>query len=69
VTKIALLGAGGKMGVRLATNLKHSRFAVDHVEVSPEGRERLRKTVGATCVELDPALAAADVVVLAVPDR
>ena len=33
MTKIALLGAGGKMGVRLATNLKGSRFDVDHVEV------------------------------------
>jgi len=69
MTNIALLGAGGKMGVRLATNLQNSRFQVDHVEVSPEGRERLQKAIGAQCVELDPALAAADVVVLAVPDR
>ncbi len=69
MTKIALLGAGGKMGVRLATNLKGSRFAVDHVEVSQEGRARLKEAVGADCVELADALANADVVVLAVPDR
>ena len=38
MTRIALLGAGGKMGVRLATNLKGSRFEVDHVEVA-RGRD------------------------------
>ncbi len=69
MTRIALLGAGGKMGVRLATNLRGSRFAVDHVEVSEPGRERLRSLVGAECVELDEALGRADVVVMAVPDR
>jgi len=69
MTKIALLGAGGKMGVRLATNLKGSRFDVDHVEVSQEGRKRLQDVVGAQCVELDTALGQADIVVMAVPDR
>ena len=37
MTAIALFGAGGKMGYRLASNLKGSRFAVRHVEVSPAG--------------------------------
>ncbi len=69
MTRIALLGAGGKMGVRLATNLQGSAYRVDHVEVSPEGRERLKAAVGAHCVEQQSALAAADVVVMAVPDR
>jgi putative NADH-flavin reductase len=46
VTKIALLGASGKMGVRLSTNLKDTRFDVDHVEVSQEGRARLKQTLG-----------------------
>src|SRR3546814_5620090 len=69
MTKIALIGAGGKMGVRLATNLRGSRFAVDHVEVSEEGRKRLKDGIGVDCVDLDTALAAADVVILAVPDR
>lgn len=69
MTKIALLGAGGKMGVRLATNLKGSRFSVDHVEITAEGRERLKQAIGADCVSEDDALAGADVVVLAVPDR
>lgn len=69
MTKIALLGAGGKMGVRLATNLQGSRFDVAHVEVSAEGQERLRKATGAACVSQAKALAGADVVVMAVPDR
>jgi hypothetical protein len=69
MTKIALLGAGGKMGVRLATNLRGSPFAVDHVEVAEEGRQRLKDAIGADCVERDAALAGADVVVMAVPDR
>jgi hypothetical protein len=69
MTKVALLGAGGKMGVRLATNLQGSRFDVDHVEVLEEGRQRLKSAVGAECVDQDRALARADVIVMAVPDR
>jgi hypothetical protein len=69
MTKIALLGAGGKMGVRLATNLKGSRYRVDHVEISEEGRRRVRAALGVDCIEQTEALAGADVVVMAVPDR
>jgi hypothetical protein len=69
MTKIALLGAGGKMGVRLATNLIGSPYDVDHVEVSPEGRQRLKAAVGFDCVDQDKALAGADIVLMAVPDR
>lgn len=57
------------MGVRLARNLKTSRFDVDHVEITAEGRERLKGAIGADCVEQDAALAGADVVIMAVPDR
>jgi hypothetical protein len=69
MTKIALLGAGGKMGVRLSKNLSGSRFDVAHVEVSPEGRARLKDATGIDCVDQATALASAEVVVLAVPDR
>ncbi len=69
MTKIALLGAGGKMGVRLATNLEGTRFDVAPVEVAEAGRERLRAATGMECVEQGQALSRADVVVLAVPDR
>lgn len=69
MTRIALVGAGGKMGVRLAANLKGSRYDVLHVEKSEAGRERLLKTTGAVCVEMEEAVASADVVILAVPDN
>lgn len=68
MTKVALLGAGGKMGVRLATNLKGSPYEVLHVEVSEEGRSRLKDATGFDCVDRDAALRDADVVLMAVPD-
>jgi hypothetical protein len=66
--KIALMGAGGKMGVRLATNLKGSGYEVAHVEVSEAGRERLKAALGVDCVDVDAALDGAKAVILAVPD-
>ena len=69
MTKIALMGAGGKMGVRLATNLMGSRFDVAPVEVAEAGRARLKAATGLDCIEQGQALSRADVVVLAVPDR
>ncbi len=68
MTSIALLGAGGKMGHRLARNLRGSRFDVRHVEVSDAGRARLRDDFNIGCVAAEAALAGADVVILAVPD-
>ncbi|RAI00892.1 semialdehyde dehydrogenase [Acuticoccus sediminis] len=66
--KLALLGAGGKMGVRLANNLVGSGYDVAYVEVSDVGRKRLKDAIGADCVDLDTAVKGAGAVVLAVPD-
>ncbi|BDU52334.1 phosphogluconate dehydrogenase C-terminal domain-containing protein [Limnohabitans sp. INBF002] len=66
--KIALFGAGGKMGVRLSQNLKGSAYQVSHIEPGEVGRKRLREEVGVECVPVEQALADADVVILAVPD-
>lgn len=66
--KLALFGAGGKMGVRLSRNLQNSDFEARHVEVSEAGRSRLKEEVGVDCVDVDVALDGADIVVLAVPD-
>ncbi|PSH65357.1 phosphogluconate dehydrogenase C-terminal domain-containing protein [Phyllobacterium sophorae] len=66
--KIALLGAGGKMGTRLAKNLKGSRFEVDHVEVNEAAKTRLKSTLGVDCVTPDEGLKGAQIVILAVPD-
>ena len=68
MTAIALFGAGGKMGYRLASNLKGSRFEVRHVEVAPPGIARLKTGLGIDCISADTALEGADVVILAVPD-
>lgn len=68
MTSIALFGAGGKMGYRLASNLKGAPFEVRHVEVSEAGQARLASGLGVATVPADAALAGADVVVLAVPD-
>ncbi len=68
MTSIALFGAGGKMGYRLASNLKGSRFDVRHVELSEAGRERLKSGLGFDCVPQEEALDGAEVVILAVPD-
>jgi hypothetical protein len=69
MTNIALLGAGGKMGVRLSINLKQSRFDVRHVEISDVGRDRLKTEAGVEAVDQATALDGADIVILAVPDR
>ena len=68
MTKIALMGAGGKMGCRLAKNLQASRFNVVHVEVSDAGRTRLSDELNIHCVPAQAALDGADVIILAVPD-
>lgn len=68
MTSIALFGAGGKMGYRLAKNLKGSRFDVRHIEVSESGRGRLADELGIDCVSAEAGLSGAEVVILAVPD-
>ena len=65
---IALFGAGGKMGHRLARNLRGSRFDVRHVEVSEAGRARLKTDFDIDCVPAEAALEGAEAVILAVPD-
>jgi hypothetical protein len=66
--KIALFGAGGKMGVRLSKNLLKSDYRVSHVEPGSAGRTRLWDELGVECVSTDEALDNADVIILAIPD-
>ena len=69
MTKVTLMGAGGKMGVRLATNLMESDHDVSHVEIDPVGKQRLKDETGIDCVNQNQALSEAEAVILAVPDR
>lgn len=66
--KIALVGAGGKMGCRLTDNfLKHPEYQVAYVEISEPCIEKLRQR-GVTTTPQEKAIPDADVVILAVPD-
>ncbi len=67
-TKIALVGAGGKMGCRLTDNfLKTPDYEVTYLEVSDQGIENLKKR-GVTIGKQEVAIPQADVVILGVPD-
>lgn len=65
---VTLLGAGGKMGCRIADNLKGSRYQMRYVEVSEAGKENLRSR-GLETTPVDVALRESDAVILAVPDN
>jgi ketopantoate reductase len=65
--KIAVIGAGGKMGMRVSNNLVRTAHTVWYVENSPAGQERTREA-GRELTEASAAVADADIVVLAVPD-
>ena len=63
---IALFGAGGKMGLRIASNLLKTSYAVRHVEISPAGQSALAAK-GLQSVTAEEALAECDVAILALP--
>lgn len=68
-TKVALLGAGGKMGMRITNNIKDMpEYDIRYVEVSPAGQANL-STLGLSTTPIEEALSDADAVVLALPDR
>jgi hypothetical protein len=68
-TRVALLGAGGKMGCRITDNLKDlPEYEVAFVEVGQEGVARLQER-GLQTTPRAEAVASADVTILAVPDR
>lgn len=64
---IAVVGAGGKMGMRVSNNLQRSNHNVFYCENSPAGQERT-VAAGRTVTDTDKAVADAEVVILAVPD-
>jgi hypothetical protein len=65
---ITLLGAGGKMGLRIADNLRKTQEDVRYVEVSERGRAALAER-GLQAVTAEAALAESDCVILALPDN
>lgn len=68
-TKVALLGAGGKMGCRITDNMvRYPEYEMYYVEISEPGVTNLAKR-GLTPTPQAEALEKADVVVLALPDK
>lgn len=65
---ITLLGAGGKMGLRISPNLLRSNYDVRFVEISERGKSALAQ-LGITTVSLEQALQDTEAVVLAIPDN
>lgn len=70
MARIAILGAGGKMGCRLTDNLLKSRreHELFLIEVGDIGRSRIAERGRTTTAEAE-ALAKAEVLILALPDR
>ena len=66
--QVLLMGAGGKMGRRVAKKIANGGYSVDCVETDSDARKRLAAD-GFPVVEAESAAGAADYVVLAVPDR
>jgi D-apionate oxidoisomerase len=68
MSKIALVGAGGKMGCRLTDNfIKCPQYILDYLEVSERGIQNL-KNRNVLLSDQEKAIPEADVVILAVPD-
>lgn len=68
MTKIALVGAGGKMGCRLTDNfLKMPEYQVSYLEVSEQGCANLERR-GVRTSAPGVGISEADVVILALPD-
>ncbi len=65
---ITLLGAGGKMGLRITDNLRRTDWEVRYVEISERGKAALAGR-GVTAVPIEQALAGTKAVILALPDN
>lgn len=66
--RVALMGAGGKMGCRITNNMKDlPEYEMSYLEVSEAGIERL-KEIGVEVAPQDEVIGNTDVVILAVPD-
>jgi len=69
MSTIALMGAGGKMGLRIARNLKdNADYKTLYVEISDAGKASLAE-LRLSATPQDEALQQADVIILGVPDR
>jgi hypothetical protein len=66
-TATAILGAGGKMGLRITKKLVEAGYEVRPIEIGEAGRTRLLQS-GIRAVDAGAGLKGANVVILAIPD-
>lgn len=64
---VAVIGAAGKMGMRVSNNLDLTDATIHYCEASEAGQQRIAD-LGRTVSTVDEAVPNADVVILAVPD-
>ena len=64
---VTVVGAGGKMGMRVSNNLERSPHRVFYSENHPAAMERVR-SAGRELSDTNTAVAQSDVIVMAVPD-
>lgn len=67
VQSIVLVGAGGKMGMRISDNLARSDFNVHYCENAAEGQQRVRDA-GRVLASTEEVITDCDLLILAVPD-
>jgi hypothetical protein len=65
--RVAVIGAGGKMGMRVSDNLQRTSHEVLYVENGAAGQQRVLDA-GRALSDAPAAVASADVVILGVPD-
>ncbi|TDS97324.1 phosphogluconate dehydrogenase C-terminal domain-containing protein [Erwinia rhapontici] len=67
LTTITVIGAGGKMGMRISANLQHSDYQVFYCESAPKAQEQVTGQ-GRELSSTESVVPHSDVVILAVPD-
>jgi len=65
--KVTLAGAGGKMGLRLTSNLIKSKYNISYLEVNSVGIHKLKEK-GVTVCRQEECIPTADIVILSVHD-
>lgn len=65
--RVTVVGAGGKMGMRVSDNLARSPYTVSYCENHPAAQDRVR-AAGRTLSDTVTSARESDVVILAVPD-
>jgi hypothetical protein len=66
-TTITIMGAGGKMGMRILNNMVKTRYALRLCEKGPKG-VRMIEEKGLSVMDMEDAVPESDVVIMAVPD-